>query len=658
MKDYNKPFIGAAWYPEDWDKSEWEKDILDMKRAGVSVVRIAEFAWSLMEPKPGEYHFEWLHEVVDRLAKDDIRVVMCTPTATPPTWFSKAHPEAFVVDENGQSAKRGWRRNHCSCNPAYLAACREITTRIGMEFGKDERVIGWQIDNELDFQYCHCDHCLSEFRLYLEHKYGTIEEVNRRWNLNIFSLHYDSFEDIEFPDHAQHNPHIRLEYLLFQSHIQARFIKEQIDTLRLLVDKNIPIGTDAKPYNRIDYEKIAEASDIMQFNHYDKPSDLPQERFWFDLLRPLKPRPFWNTETSTCWIGGTETFARGLRPWGFCRINTWFPIALGGEATMYWLWRTHKAGHEMMHGAVMHADARPFHIFEEVQETKREFDKCADFLTATTVKAECAYHSTCLAWNMMETQPIVNGYHYFPVQLKAAYEPLVNSGIRTDVIGAPHGLENYRMLVSPYIMSLDEGDLPARIEKFVRDGGVWVVGPMTDIRDGCGARYTKSPYGMLESLTGAYRSYEMPDPDGYVKCAWTDGTAAATRDWYELFEDDGDAIIKVTDGYPTIVGKAVALRKRVGKGVVYLIGTSLSDADMKRIYSMAAKDAGITPYMTEGNLIIAPRTGDNMEGLIVAECGNKAGSITLPYPMTDLLTDRILEGKLDLAPYDLLVLKK
>ncbi len=656
MKDYQKPFLGVAWYPEDWDAAEQDHDIAEMKRAGISIVRIAEFAWALMEPKAGEYKLDWLHAVVDRLDKDDIRVVMCTPTATPPTWFSKKYPDAFVVDENGQKAKRGWRRNHCSCNPDYLAACRAITSKIGEEFGQDERIIGWQIDNELDFQYCHCDHCLREFRLYLEEKYGSIEEVNRRWNLNIFSLRYDSFEDIEFPDHAQHNPHIRLEYLLFQSYVQARFLKEQADTLRPYV--KAPIGTDAKPYNRIDYEKIAEAGDIMQFNHYDRPADLPQERFWFDLLRPLKDRPFWNTETSTCWIGGTDTFVRGLRPWGFCRINSWFPIALGGEATMYWLWRTHWAGHEVMHGAVMHADGRPFHIFEEVQQVSREFEKCSDFLTATKVKTDCAYLSTSLAWNMMETQSVVNGYHYFPVQLKGAYEPLVNSGIRTDVIGAPHSLDGYRMLVSSYILSLDEGDLPKRIEKFVREGGVWVVGPMTDIRDACGARYTKSPYGMLEKLTGVRRAYEMPDPDRLIKCAWSDGTEALTRDWYELFDDpDGDGLIRVTEGYPTLIGKAVALRRQVGKGVVYIVGAPLSDKDMKNIYAMAAKDAGIARYETEGTLILAPREGGDIRGLIVAECQNQAGSITLPTAMTDLLTGNTYSGKVELAPYDLLVLK-
>ncbi len=656
MKDYQTPFLGAAWYPEDWDKTQWDHDIAEMKRAGVSVARIAEFTWALMEPKPGQYEFGWLHEVIDRLDKDDIRVVLGTPTACPPTWFSKTYPDAFVTDENGHPAKRGWRRNHCSCNPDYLAACRAITAKMGEEFGQDARVIGWQIDNELDFQYCHCDHCLREFRAYLKGKYGCIEEVNRRWNLNIFSLRFDSFEDIEFPDHAQHNPHIRLEYLLFQSMIQARFIKDQIDTLRPYT--SAPIGTDAKPYSRIDYEAIAAASDIMQFNHYDKPSDLPQERFWFDLLRPLKDRPFWNTETSTCWIGGTDTFVRGLRPWGFCRINSWFPIALGGEACMYWLWRTHFAGHEVMHGAVLHADGRPFHIFEEVQQTAREFEKCADFIASTKVAAECAYHSTSLAWNMMETQSIVNGYHYFPVQLKNAYEPLMNSGIRTDVIGAPHALDGYKMLVSPFIMSLDEGDLPARIEKFVREGGVWVVGPMTDIRDEVGARHITSPYGMLESLTGAHRAYEMPDPEGLIKCAWQDGKTAVTRDWYELFDDDGDALVKVTSGYPTLVGKAVALRKKVGKGVVYIIGAVLGSEEMKRIYAMAAKDAGIARYETEGDLIVAPRCGEHTEGLIVAECRNAPASITIPTPMHDLITDRTLVGKIELSPYDILVLEK
>lgn len=46
-------YIGAAYYPELWDKDEIEKDIARCKQAGVNVLRIGEFSWSELEQRGG-----------------------------------------------------------------------------------------------------------------------------------------------------------------------------------------------------------------------------------------------------------------------------------------------------------------------------------------------------------------------------------------------------------------------------------------------------------------------------------------------------------------------------------------------------------------------------------------------------------------------------
>ena len=38
--------VGVDYYPEHWDREMWDADARQMKAAGVSVVRLAEFAWS------------------------------------------------------------------------------------------------------------------------------------------------------------------------------------------------------------------------------------------------------------------------------------------------------------------------------------------------------------------------------------------------------------------------------------------------------------------------------------------------------------------------------------------------------------------------------------------------------------------------------------
>ena len=208
------------------------------------------------------------------------------------------------------------------------------------------------------------------------------------------------------------------------------------------------------------------------------------------------------------------------------------------------------------------------------------------------------------------------------------------------------------------MLSLDQGDLTERIHKWVEDGGVWVVGPMSDIRSSIGTRFTNRPYNSLEAFAGVRQAYEAPDRDGLIKTKWNDGKEFVGKDYYELFEADEDALATVTEGYPTLTSKATIICKKVGKGKVYILGTIPSSEDMAKIISLASADAGVSGYEITGTLIVSPRKGDNDEGLIVAECNNSNGSIVLKEEMTDVITGKKYSGKVELSPYDVLVLKK
>ncbi len=655
MDNYKKPFIGAAYYPEDWDETEIDYDISKMKEAGVTCARIAEFAWSRLEPTPENYDFSWVHKVIDKLSTAGIDVLLCTPTATPPIWLSQMHPDVTVLQSSGVQVRHGGRRHCCSNNPHYIEYSRRIVEKMAQEFGGDERIMGWQIDNEIYLQGCTCPHCEALFREHLIKKYGTVENLNKSWNLTLWSQEYSSFDEIRIPINAWHNPHLRLEYLIFQSDSHSNYIGMQADILRKYT--KAPIGTDTMPLDGVDYETLTEKCDIIQYNHYDHPRDLHVQRFWYDFVRPLKDRPFWNTETSTCW-NGSEATEQSIKPYGFCRVNSWMPLILGGESAMYWLWRTHWAGHELMHGSVLAPSGRPLHIFDEVKRTASEFEKCADFINGTKVNTKVAIHFTSLNWNMFDTQSVITGVSYRDLVYNSIYTPVVNRGLRPDVIGAKKDISKYKLLFSPFMLSLDQGDLTERIHKWVEDGGVWVVGPMSDIRSSIGTRFTNRPYNSLEDFAGVRQAYEAPDREGLIKTKWTSGEEFAGKDYYELFEADEDALAVVTEGYPTLIGKATVICKKVGKGKVYILGTIPSSEDMAKIISLASADAGVSGYEITGTLIVSPRKGEDSEGLIVAECNNSQGSIILREEMTDIITGKKYSGKVELSPYDVLVLKK
>ena len=182
QKLLSAPMLGAAYYPEAWDESEQEKDIARMVEAGITVVRIGEFAWSKMEPKEGQYDFSWMHRVMDKLAQAGIAVILGTPSATPPIWLEEKDPVMRLIDDMDQRHQHGGRRHCCSNNPDYRRHSAAIVEAMAREFGDDPNVIGWQLDNEIyGGGNCCCDYCRDAFHNYLRKKYGTIEEVNQQW---------------------------------------------------------------------------------------------------------------------------------------------------------------------------------------------------------------------------------------------------------------------------------------------------------------------------------------------------------------------------------------------------------------------------------------------------------------------------------------------
>lgn len=659
-----RPLLGANYYPEAWPDKEQEKDITNMKKAGITVVRIAEFAWSKMESREGEYNFDWLHQIVNKLGAANIDVILGTPTATPPMWLEEKDPSMMRMDEFGIPQQHGARRSNCSNNTTYLYHCQQIVEKLGQEFGSNPYVIGWQIDNEIapGGVDCQCDVCKAKFAEFLRNKYGTINELNRRWNLHLFSQNYDRFDQVPMPlKKTWHTPHLRYDWLEFHNKCHTDFIRMQYDILKKYT--NVPIGTDMMPISNLDYEQIASFVDVIQYNHYHDERSQRRAAFWFDYLRTLKVHPFWITETSTCWNGSHFTPA-DLRPEGFCHVNSWLPIVLGGEMNNYWLWRQHWTGHELMHGAVLYASGRPMHIFNEVQCIAAEYKKASDFLSDTHVTTDVAMHFSIKNDWLHKYQPIVHGTlsetdrEYRPIE--PIYESLLQKGIRPDLIAPDHSLDNYKLLFSPYLLTLELGDLQQRIIDWIKAGGTWVVGPMTDIRNVDGAHYIDRATGMLEELTGCTLVQQIPDAKHQIKCVWNDSSPFIAEQWLTLFDVNENAtnMAFVKNGFSTLIGKSVLFSQSIGKGRVFVIGARPGNLDLQRLLNTVLDHSKAQYFQVEGAVLPAYREGEHYQGIAAQEIDGKTGKLYFEGIMTDILTNITHEGYIDLAPYQTTILVK
>ncbi len=102
-----------------------------MAEAGINVVRLAEFAWSCLEPRPDHFDFDWLDRALDILHSRGIQAVLGTPTASPPPWVMAMMPDAFRVLETGQRQTYGHRRGYCPTHSGYRERGRIITQGYG-----------------------------------------------------------------------------------------------------------------------------------------------------------------------------------------------------------------------------------------------------------------------------------------------------------------------------------------------------------------------------------------------------------------------------------------------------------------------------------------------------------------------------------------------
>ena len=140
--------LGAAWYPEQWPESRWEADLSLMEAAHIHLVRVGEFAWSSLEPREGDYEFDWLDRAVRAAERHHIAVVIGTPSATPPAWLTAKYPETLRTLADGRKDGHGNRQQFDWSNPKYRELAGRMAEKLAERFGHDGNVIGWQIDNE------------------------------------------------------------------------------------------------------------------------------------------------------------------------------------------------------------------------------------------------------------------------------------------------------------------------------------------------------------------------------------------------------------------------------------------------------------------------------------------------------------------------------
>ena len=491
------PELGVCYYPEHWPEDMWISDAQSMYKNGIRWVRIAEFAWSRIEPEPKKFDWKWLDKAVDILGNAGLKIVMCTPTATPPRWLINQMPDMLAVDQNGQKRKFGSRKHYSFSHKGYQKESQRITQAVAERYGNNSFVQAWQTDNEFgchETTYSWCQSSLQEFRNWLEVKYQSIEKLNEEWGNVFWSMEYSSFEDIDLPNLTvtEANPAHHFAFRRFGSDQVKNFNSQQVKIINQF-SPNRPVSHNYMGhFVEFDHYKVSEDLDIAAWDSYplgylqnmqsiareDKKllfecyniGDPDFQAYHHDLYRGMGR--LWVMEQQP----GPVNWARynPIPLPGAVRMWTWEAFAHDAEVVSYFRWRQAPYAQEQMHAGLMHCDNSSAMGSKEALQVSKEIQEIE---LPPTQKAEIALlHDYEACW-MTEIDGQTQDFHYTRLMLDF-YKSIRTNGGSLDIVGKNTDFTEYKLIIIPSFVHLDE-EIFSRI---TLSGAKILAGPRTGVK--------------------------------------------------------------------------------------------------------------------------------------------------------------------------------
>lgn len=371
--------LGVCYYPEHWPEAWWADDARCMAEMGLSHVRIGEFAWSRIEPEPGRLEWDWLDRALQVLGDAGLKVILGTPTATPPKWLVDTMPEMIALDADGRPRGFGSRRHYCFSHAGYAAQCDRIVTLLAERYGQHPAIAAWQTDNEYGCHDTAVSYSLAArdgFCAWLRSKYGSIAALNQAWGNVFWSMEYRDFAEIELPNLTvtQANPAHELDFRRFSSDQVVAFNRRQVEILRHHSPGRDVVHNFMGFFTQFDHHAVGDDLDVASWDSY--PLGF-LEQFWFsaeekqhyqrqghpdiaafhhDLYRGCQREGRW-------WVmeqqPGPVNWARynpAPLP-GMVRLWTLEAMAHGAELVSYFRWRQAPFAQEQMHAGLLRPDS-------------------------------------------------------------------------------------------------------------------------------------------------------------------------------------------------------------------------------------------------------------------------------------------------------------
>ncbi len=452
---------GGDYSPEQWDESYLEDDVRLMQEAGVTVVTLGVFSWSMLEPSPGRYELDWLRRVMDRMHEAGIGVDLATGTASPPPWLGHLHPETLPTTREGTRLWWGSRQQYNPSSAVFRERVAALVEQMAAAFADHPALVAWHVGNEYA---CHVhesfdDESAQRFRDWLAERYGSLKALNDAWGTAFWSQRFSDWAEVIPPRVTPTfaNPQLLTDWRAFCSdNLLELYLLEKAILRR--ANPRVPVTTNFMGlFAPLDYWRWAEHVDFVSNDSYPDPAGpLAAREFAFDcdLMRSLgRGRPFVQMEQVTSAVQWRQRNAT-KRP-GQYALWSLQAVAHGADGILNFQWRQSLAGAEAFHGAMVPHSGTRSGTWAEVTGLGRSL-AALDAVRGAPVAADVA---VLWDWENAWAQADAVGPVTDPVpeqEARAWHASLFERGHVVDLAHPDRDLSGYRLVVVPALFRLTE----------------------------------------------------------------------------------------------------------------------------------------------------------------------------------------------------------
>jgi beta-galactosidase len=661
----NFPHIlyGGDYNPDQWTPEVWQEDARLMQEAGVNLVSLGIFSWTKMEPKPGVFDFTWLDQLMDLLHAHGVSVNLATPTASPPAWMIRLHPEMLPVTAEGVTLWHGSRRHYCPHNPNYRQYATRIAAQLAEHYKDHPALAMWHVDNEYGCHVgeCFCDNSAGAFRLWLKERYGTLDKLNFAWGTAFWSQLYGDWEEIHPPRHspAHANPTQKLDWARFSSDSWLVCFEEQKAVLKAMTP-HIPVTTNFMGFHKgVDYFKFASQEDVVSQDSYPDTFDpdwMSQAGMVCDLIRSVGAlQPWILMEQAASQVNWRQRNAV-KRP-GVMRLGSYQAIARGADGIMFFQWRQSKAGAEKHHSGMVPHGGTETRVWREVKALGNELPKLDAVLTSQ-VKADVAIILDWNNWWALELDSKPSSDLKLIPQLYSYYKPLFDRNITVDFAHPESDLGRYKLVIAPNLYLVNDSSAK-NINKYVENGGTLLMSFFSGIVD-------ENEHIRLGGYPAPFREMLGLTVEEYVPYSETQSNIITTKDedqfkctfWGDVIHlKNAESLAKFEQNY--YAGSPAITHNRFGKGTAFYVGTVLDQSAMEWLIEYVCKSVDIRPVASNlpAGVEVLERSKGKSLFLFILNHSNEKIIMPVDGDGCNLLTATDIHGSIELDPSGVAVIQ-